>query len=159
MDVWELRCWFRHERILERLQAGELTENVTGSSIVKQGSPQPPGTLSQEVRYIDKASNKEVAKIHRYVLPNGSLGAGEEPDPKYIFVGGVRYTLFDGSDHIKRDPCNLFPVWWNGWLRRKYGDFRKLCCRLLGPRLDGRLAFEMTPILKRMCFWHTLLKA
>lgn len=84
MDVWELRCWFRHERFLERLQAGELREEIIKSSEVKPGSPQPPGTLSQKVRYIDPASNAEVAEVHRYVLQDGALGASRMPVMKTL---------------------------------------------------------------------------
>jgi hypothetical protein len=61
-----------------------------------QRSGQPHGTLSQIVIYID-ASDLQVALVHQYLRPDGTLGGSGRPDPKKVLTDGVLYILELGS--------------------------------------------------------------
>jgi hypothetical protein len=47
----------------------------------------PFGTRSQFIIYRD--GHHEVARAHRYLLPDGQLGASGRPDPKRMLCCGV----------------------------------------------------------------------
>lgn len=51
---------------------------------------EPPGTRSQRVEYWDSTGSElvKVATCHRYLRPDGSLGASGKPDPKRVFHDG-----------------------------------------------------------------------
>lgn len=49
-----------------------------------------PGTLSQEVKYFDQEGNL-IAKVHRYLGPDGGLAASGLEDPKRIFHAAIMY--------------------------------------------------------------------
>ena len=116
-------------------------------------SGQPVGTMSEMVRIIEKQSNSEICEFHRFVLPDGSLGASKVPDPKYLIIDGVYFGRFTGTDPIKREPEYLFPHFPAAIPRKLYGAFRKLCCMILGPEEDGILAADMTPFLRSVFFF------
>ncbi len=52
----------------------------------------PPGTRSQIIRYTD-SSGKLIVVLHRYLRPDGSLGASGLPDPKRLREGNVIYAI------------------------------------------------------------------
>jgi len=54
---------------------------------------EPYCTESQQVSYRDSATGEELARAHRYVRPDGSLGASGMPDPKRVFLKGVWYRI------------------------------------------------------------------
>jgi hypothetical protein len=76
-------------------ESGELQ-----SRLLKDGHPAPPRsgdplcTRSQTLAYIN-AEGEKVAVVHRYLRPDGSLGASGRPDPKRLFEDGVLYVLFE----------------------------------------------------------------
>lgn len=53
---------------------------------------EPFCTYSQMVSYRD-TQNKEIARVHQYLRPDGSIGASEKPDPKRLFEDGVLFRL------------------------------------------------------------------
>ena len=157
MDRWELRCWFRHERVFERLQAGELRTEMIDSKPGGRMSGQPMGSVIEILRIIDNSTNDEVAEVNWFKRPDQTVGASGEMDPAYMIVKGVNLRRFKGGpDKFRREPELLFPGFFGGFLRKRYGDFRKACCTWLGPERDGALAAKMFPILKHLCFWHDL---
>ncbi len=90
---------FDEGRFWERTQAGDLT-----AVLKSQRTPQevddatiPKGSVSQEVRYYDQDGN-EVARVHQYVKPDGTLGGQGRPDPKRLSVNGVLYRITKGED-------------------------------------------------------------
>src|SRR4029453_81011 len=93
VSVEELRQLFNEGRYWERLQAGELRARCR-----REGHPAPPEsgqpyfTQSQGVAYFEK-DNKEVARIHQYLRPDGLLGGSGRPDPKRVLQGGILYRL------------------------------------------------------------------
>ena len=87
----ELRALFNDQGMYERLLDGELSSLVTYRGNPSPLSKQPPGTKSQEVTYFDGGT--VVARVHQFVLPDGSLGASGLPDPKAVLVNDVLYVL------------------------------------------------------------------
>ncbi len=88
----ELRRMFNRGRYAERADEGEFTIQTW-----RDGHPSPPRsgepfcTRSQILAFKD-ALGKRVAIVHRYLRPDGTLGASGKPDPKELVVGGVLYT-------------------------------------------------------------------
>lgn len=60
---------------------------------------EPFCTWTQEVFYID-ANNQEIARIHQYLRPDGTLGASGRPDPKQLIENGVMYRMRKQPRHI-----------------------------------------------------------
>jgi hypothetical protein len=54
---------------------------------------QPIGTRSQMIEYWESAGDHlvKIAIAHRYVRPDGTIGASGRPDPKRVVVNGVMY--------------------------------------------------------------------
>jgi hypothetical protein len=44
------------------------------------------------VSYLDSDGN-EVARVHQYLRPDGTIGASGKPDPKRLLDGGILYYL------------------------------------------------------------------
>lgn len=84
----ELRQRFAAAAVLERVQKGELRAKVR-----KERHPSPPAapvpfcTRSQVLQYLD-ASGALVAVTHRYLRPDGTLGASGLEDPKLLVLDG-----------------------------------------------------------------------
>jgi hypothetical protein len=143
-DDWELRCRFNRGRYFERLQAGEF-KTQTKIQKPNKKSMQPAGTQSHIVLYFDPVTNEEIAKVHQYVLPDGSLGGHGLPDPKHLKVGDIRFKQKEGPVE-KKDPSLFFPegsVW-----RVRYKNFRRACCRHFGPNIDRMIAILTTPLIR-----------
>lgn len=87
----ELRKLFNGGCFWERVCSGELhaqVETESHPSPLKSG--QPLCTRSQMVAYFN-ANKQEVARVHQYKRPDGSIGASGRPDPKRVLVDGVIY--------------------------------------------------------------------
>ena len=86
-----LRQFFADERVLERATAGELREQVKSSHRAPASDDWPPDTESQIVAYVD-SNGQTIAEAHRYLKPDGSIGASGMPDPKFVRTAdGRRY--------------------------------------------------------------------
>ncbi|MGH7907062.1 MAG: hypothetical protein ACREP6_10575, partial [Candidatus Binataceae bacterium] len=73
----ELRKLF-NEQYLGRIDAGEIQARVIRGAERHPSLPaavEPFCTRSQALSYIDPATNEEVARAHRYLRPDGSIGA------------------------------------------------------------------------------------
>jgi hypothetical protein len=57
---------------------------------------EPYCTHSQMISYRDP-DNNEVARIHQYLRPDGSIGASGKPDPKRLLHDGTLYRLVKGE--------------------------------------------------------------
>jgi len=53
-------------------------------------APVPLCTRSQLISYID-TDGQEIARVHQYLKPDGTLGASGKPDPKRLLHNGVLY--------------------------------------------------------------------
>jgi hypothetical protein len=96
----ELRRLF-NEHYLDRINAGEIQVRVLRGA-ERHPSPiladEPYCTRSQEISYIDPGTNEEVARAHRYLRPDGTIGASGLPDPKRVSVYGVRYRIIKAKN-------------------------------------------------------------
>jgi hypothetical protein len=93
----KIRRIFNSEGYLERIQNGEYNERITYK---KHRSPPliwlPVCTWSQRVAYYDKKLGTKVLEVHRYLQPDGKLGASGLPDPKELYHEGVLYLAEAG---------------------------------------------------------------
>ena len=99
MQARELRRMFNEGRYLQREQEGELVAYTQGN---RHPSPplafEPYCTISQIVHYYTRSPLKKVAVAHRYLRPDGTIGASGLTDPKAIIVGDVLYIIDPDSN-------------------------------------------------------------
>lgn len=84
----QLRKWFEDDGIGARIAEGTLREEIKADRAAP-GHIGPVGTRSQLVRYFD--GENLVTEVHRYLLPDGSIGASGMPDPKGVLHDGQWY--------------------------------------------------------------------
>lgn len=104
VDETELRRRFNDGTYEQRVASGVLRADITGKSHVRQdGLPDNCSycTNSLEHTYIDVQTNQVVAITHRYVRPDGTIGASGKPDPKLLVEGDIEYHLIQTK---KRGP-------------------------------------------------------
>lgn len=89
-DVEFIRRKFKQLGVEEAIAGGRLREVIRISRPPRRDYGLPAGTLSQIVAVVD-AEGTQVAEYHRYLLPDGSIGASGLLDPKGIRVGGTYY--------------------------------------------------------------------
>lgn len=87
-----MREKFNKWRIFDRLESGELTEDVESNEPAHPRYRQVPGTKSQMVGIYDRRGFR-VALIHQFLKPDGTLGGSGQKDPKAIFENGTKYYL------------------------------------------------------------------
>jgi hypothetical protein len=145
VDDWELRCRFNRGRYNERLQAGELIAKPEPPHAAGAEHGQDAGTISQMVYYLDRTTGQEMASVHQFVRPDGTIGASGVQDPKGLLIGGVRFRRMKGPPENK-DPRDLFP--WGKWWRSSYREVRRFICRYIGPDADHLFALLTTPLLR-----------
>ena len=96
VSVAALRRMFEDDRIEERERTGDLQIHILSSHDAAARLGMPPKTQTQLIAYVDGSGN-HVAEAHRYLLPNGRLGASGRPDPKALLRAGVVYKPWWGS--------------------------------------------------------------
>jgi hypothetical protein len=79
-----IREKFNSCQFYERLQNNELTA-TTFKSKHRSPATEPKCTLSQVLIYWDSQGNP-VAMVHQYLRPDGIIGGGGKPDPKWVVV-------------------------------------------------------------------------
>ena len=88
-----MREKFNHAGLWDQAKKGVLKQIP-----IRVGHPSPPKadepncTHSQIISYRDR-DGKEIARIHQYVRPDGSIGASGLPDPNRLLLGGTLYYL------------------------------------------------------------------
>lgn len=87
-----MRVRFNDGQFWERQKVGEFTAHVLESRVSTALTNETVEITSQMVSYRDSTSN-EIARVHQYVRPDGSIAASGKPDPKRLFDGGVLYRL------------------------------------------------------------------
>ena len=110
--------------------AGEFTPNTMSSNPAPPAAGQPTNTLSQMVSYID-AGGQEVARVHQYLRPDGTIGAKGRPDPKRLLENGVLYRLHKGNAQATPAPATRFARWTAGAARIYMTIWGPIRCRLL----------------------------
>ena len=84
---------FNQGGYLERVATGDIVEKITRSGPPNPELNLPLGSESQEVTYVDVNTGDELVRAHRYLLPDGRIGASGKPDPKRIWRDGKVYRL------------------------------------------------------------------
>lgn len=81
-----------------RIARGEIFERVAHTGVPQAGARQPTGTLAQTVVYIDEQW-KQIARVHQYRRPDGTLGGSGLPDPKVLVVDGATWVADGDANH------------------------------------------------------------
>ena|SRR6478672_4090409 len=89
-SVDELRRIYRESGYEALVDSGQLTAEIETDNNPASTNGQPAGTRSQILAYTD-SDGVVILRCHRYLRPDGSLGASGRPDPKWIFHGNVIY--------------------------------------------------------------------
>ena len=85
---------FNEQGLWEKTKSGELTTvTLEDRHPSLTAANEPFCTHSQMVSYRD-ASDNEVARVHQYLRPDGTIGASGKPDPKRVFIDGTVFRLF-----------------------------------------------------------------
>src|SRR5215475_9325533 len=92
----ELRQIFNENLFWERVQAGEFREVILDQRPASTEYGQPPNTLSQSLSYRD-GDDREMARVHRFLREDGSIGGSGRPDPKRVLYNGTLYRLHKGQ--------------------------------------------------------------
>src|SRR5258708_16640403 len=96
ITISEMQKRFNEGGYWERLKTGEYTALVRESRHpALKAAHQPHCTLSQMISYVDTDAN-EVARVHQYLRPDGTIGASGKPDPKRLLDGKTLYRLEKG---------------------------------------------------------------
>jgi hypothetical protein len=89
-----MRERFNRGKYWERMRQGEFTPVVIEQGNLEPGvaAKEPFGTVSQMISYRD-ANGNEVARVHQYLRPDGTVAGSGLPDPKRLFEDGTIYRL------------------------------------------------------------------
>lgn len=81
----EIRERFNKLDLLERIIRGELKSILLVDRPVQPEVGLPEGTRSQMVWYLGP-DGQELALVHQYLLPDGTIGGSGRPDPKRLIL-------------------------------------------------------------------------
>jgi hypothetical protein len=88
----ELRRRFNDGGYWEKAKSGLLKQVVLEENISTLLPDEVGPIRSQMVSYRDE-NNQEIARIHQFLRPNGSIAASGKPDPKRLYEGGILYRI------------------------------------------------------------------
>ena len=92
LSALDLRKLFNDGRYTELVAHGVLSEKLIREGPPSANANQPPGTKSQVLAYLN-SDGRQVAIVHQYLRPDGSLGGGGKPAPKKLLQESVLYIL------------------------------------------------------------------
>ena len=76
----------------DKVKSGELTAHLLASNVSVMLTHETVEITSMMLSYRDQAGN-EIARVHQFVRPDGSLAASGLPDPKRLLENGILYRL------------------------------------------------------------------
>jgi len=77
--------------VLPRVEDGSLRPILLANRHpTRRLAREPRCTRSQYISYRDE-NGREIARIHQYLRPDGSIGLSGKPDPKAVRFEGVNY--------------------------------------------------------------------
>jgi hypothetical protein len=95
---WELRAMFNDYGYMAMIESGELNYRLAANNHPSRPLAQVPHcTRSQMLSYLDK-HGQELFRVHRYLLPDNTIGASGKPDPKRLYHDGQWYL-------VRSNPC------------------------------------------------------
>src|SRR6266571_8292489 len=89
---WILRLRFNAEGYVERAARTELLVDVIFSRPPAPASNEPPGTLSQRIRY-STLQGQVLVVAHQFLRPDGTIGGHGETDPKIMWTHQGRLDI------------------------------------------------------------------
>lgn len=93
IEPTEMQKMFNEGGLWGKTKSGELsTVTLEHRHPALTVANEPFCTYSQMISYRD-ASGNEVARVHQYLRPDGTIGASGKPDPKRVFIDGTLYRL------------------------------------------------------------------
>jgi hypothetical protein len=99
----EMQRMFNEGEYWGKAKSGEFTEvSLEHRHPSLTAANEPFCTYSQMISYRD-ASDNEVARVHQYLRPDGTIGASGKPDPKRLFVHGTLYRLMKKPKELVTD--------------------------------------------------------
>jgi hypothetical protein len=91
-----IRALFNEGKYWRRARDGEFTLEYIYNKLAPAGAGQPRGTKSQIVAYIN-SNGEQIALVHHYLRPDGTLGGSGKPDPKELLQGQILYKIDYGD--------------------------------------------------------------
>jgi hypothetical protein len=91
VPIGELRRIFNEGQYWQKAILGPLWQTIE-----EEGHPSPPladepfCTYSQIIAYRDENA-RQIARVHQYKRPDGSIGLSGQPDPQELLHEGVLY--------------------------------------------------------------------
>jgi hypothetical protein len=92
ISVDEMRQKFNSSGYWEYVQSGKWTSHTLESRISGALPEETVEITSVMLSYHDENGN-EMARVHQYQRPDGSIAASGKPDPKRLVQDGVLYRL------------------------------------------------------------------
>jgi len=92
IPVQEMRTRFNDARYWEKVQKGEWTAHVLESRVSHMLTDETVEITSVMLSYHNE-QGFEMARVHQYERPDGTLAASGRPDPKRLFQDGILYRL------------------------------------------------------------------
>jgi len=87
----EIRKIFNDNNCLYRIASGDFAKETIYDEHVKRNKPRiPKCSRSQIITYRD-SEGQDVAKVHRYLKRDGTLGGSGKPDPKWLLHDNILY--------------------------------------------------------------------
>lgn len=123
VDEWKMREIFNKSGYLQDVGEGRIRAEVMRNKHPNWIAAWVPFcTYSQEISYRLVADGSEVARVHQYFRPDGTLGASGRPDPKRVMIGSTKYRLLTRTPNPERRWARPFRAafWWSvnrilGW--------------------------------------------
>jgi hypothetical protein len=91
-----IRALFNEGKYWTRARNGEFTLEHIYNKPAPARAGQPRGTRSQIVAYIN-SNGDQIALVHQYLKPDGTLGGSGKPDPKELLQGEILYKIDYGD--------------------------------------------------------------
>jgi hypothetical protein len=91
-----MRTRFNDGSFWENVKEGKWTA-VLMESRISTALPQETVQITSVMLSYRDENNNEMARVHQYQRPDGSLAASGKPDPKRLFQDGILYRLIKGN--------------------------------------------------------------
>lgn len=96
ISVDEMRQRFNGSGYWEKVKSGQWTAVVMRSNVSSALPRETVEITSLMLSYRDE-DGREMARVHQYERPDGSIAASGLPDPKRLFLDGTLYRLVRGD--------------------------------------------------------------
>ena len=94
VDKKTLQDVFNKSGYYQKVKEGKLASLIRKNNPVQRNlidNGFDPRSKTQTIIYLDSEGN-EIAKVHQYTRPNGTLEASGLPDPKKVLWNGILYV-------------------------------------------------------------------